>query len=118
MLMESQSMAHWGNTRLTGRGLVAFTGKGLIHQITLKAGEEYVVHPSSVVAYSMMQHAPQPYRFKSTSMRLQIPNPATFLPDTRFWRTMRETAVWTFIRNTTFYLRTLMRRSIWGDRVS
>ncbi|KAF1818028.1 uncharacterized protein K489DRAFT_328392 [Dissoconium aciculare CBS 342.82] len=113
----SMSIAHWGNTRLTGRGLVALSGKGLIHQITLKAGEEYVVHPSSVIAYSMMQHAPQPFRFKSSSLRLQIPNPLSWLPDTRFWRTMREAAVWRFLRETAFALRTWTRRSIWGDRL-
>jgi hypothetical protein len=65
----------------------------------------------------MMQHAPQPFRFKSSSLRLQIPNPLSWLPDTRFWRTMREAAVWRFLRETAFTLRTWTRRSIWGDRV-
>jgi hypothetical protein len=112
-----QSIAHWGSTRLTGRGLVALSGKGLIHQITLKPGEEYIVHPSAVIAYSLMQHAPQPFRFKSTSLRMQIPNPLSRLPDTRFWRTMRESTLWTFLRNTAFTIRTWARRGIWGDRV-
>ncbi|CZT14567.1 related to Altered inheritance of mitochondria protein 24, mitochondrial [Ramularia collo-cygni] len=111
------SLAHWGSTLVTGRGLLALSGKGLIHQITLKTGEEYVVRPSNVIAYSMMQHAPQPYRFKSSNMRLQIPNPLTWLPDTRFWRTMRESAVWRFTRDATFTLRTWARRTIWGDRL-
>ncbi|KAF2213390.1 hypothetical protein CERZMDRAFT_105650 [Cercospora zeae-maydis SCOH1-5] len=111
------SMAHWGNTRVTGRGLLALSGKGLIHQITLKTGEEYTVHPSNVIAYSIMQHAPQPYRFKSNNFRLQIPNPLTLLPDTRFWRTMRESTIWRFISEASFRVRTWTRRTIWGDRL-
>ncbi|CAK3903897.1 Altered inheritance of mitochondria 24, mitochondrial [Lecanosticta acicola] len=111
------SLAHWGSTTVTGRGLLALSGKGLMHQITLRTGEEYIVHPSNVIAYSMMQHAPQPYRFKSNNLRLQIPNPFTWLPDTRFWRTMRESTAWKLARNAAFTLRTWARRTIWGDRL-
>ena len=75
------------------------------------------MHPSHVMAYSQMQHAPQPYRFKATSMRLQIPSVTTWLPDTRFWRLMRESTVWTFLRNAAVTVRTWSRRTIWGDRV-
>ncbi|KAL9530854.1 Altered inheritance of mitochondria protein [Sphaerulina musiva] len=111
------SMAHWGNTAVTGRGLLALSGKGLIHQITLQAGDEYVVHPSHVIAYTIMQHAPLPYRFKSNHFRLQIPKPLALLPDTRFWRTMRESALWKFISQASFHFRTWTRRTIWGDRL-
>lgn len=76
------------------------------------------MHPSNVIAYSMMQSSPQPYRFKSSSMRLQIPNPFTLLPDTRFFRIMRESQVWKLVRDTAFVIRTWTRRTIWGDRVS
>jgi hypothetical protein len=76
------------------------------------------VHPSNVVAYSMMQHPPQPYRFKANLLRLQIPRVTGWLPDTRFWRTLRETTIWRFVRNSAFTLRTVARRTIWGDRVS
>lgn len=103
---------------MTGRGLLALSGKGLIHQISLKTGEEYVVHPSNVIAYSIMQHAPQPYRFKASTFRLQIPNPIGWLPDTRFWRTVRESTVYRVIRDVAFTVRTWSRRAIWGDRVS
>ncbi|KAK0317953.1 Altered inheritance of mitochondria protein 24, mitochondrial [Friedmanniomyces endolithicus] len=109
--------AHWGNTSVTGRGLLALTGKGQIHQIHLKTGEEYVVHPSNVIAYSMMQHPPQPYRFKANVLRFQVPSLTAWLPDTRFWRTMRESTLWTFIRNAGFTVRTWARRNIWGDRL-
>ena len=113
-----KSLSHWGNTLVSGRGLLALSGKGLIHQIHLKASDEYVVHPSNVIAYAVMQHPPQAYRFKSSSLRFQIPNPITWLPDTRFWRTMRESAVWRFLRSTSFVVRTWARRTIFGDRVS
>ncbi|KAK4498128.1 hypothetical protein PRZ48_010784 [Zasmidium cellare] len=114
---QKMSLAHWGSTTVTGRGLLALSGKGLIHQITLKTGDEYVVHPSNVIAYSIMQHAPQPYRFRSNNLRLQIPNPLTWLPDTRFWRTMRESTAWRLIRDASFTVRTLARRTICGDRL-
>ncbi|EMC95715.1 hypothetical protein BAUCODRAFT_148598 [Baudoinia panamericana UAMH 10762] len=110
-------LSHWGNTHVTGRGLLALIGRGLIHQITLKTGEEYVVHPSNIVAYSIMQHAPQPYRFKASTLRLQIPNPFTWLPDTRFWQTVRKSAVWRYSRDAAFAVRTWARRTIWGDRL-
>ncbi|KAK5684238.1 Altered inheritance of mitochondria protein 24, mitochondrial [Elasticomyces elasticus] len=65
----------------------------------------------------MMQHAPQPYRFKANVLRFQVPSLTSWLPDTRFWRTMRETTVWRAIRNTTYTIRTWARRGIWGDRL-
>lgn len=76
------------------------------------------MHPSHVVAYAMMQYPPLPYRFKTTALRFQIPNPVAWLPDTRFWRSMRETAVWRGVRDAAFVLQTWSRRIIWGDRVS
>ncbi|KAI6790556.1 hypothetical protein KC367_g8426 [Hortaea werneckii] len=72
-LNTALSPAHWGQTHTTGRGLLALTGRGLIHQISLKQGEEYIVHPSHVVAYTAGPSPPRPYRFKATSFRLQIP---------------------------------------------
>lgn len=115
--LPAQSLAHWGSTSVTGRGLLALSGKGQIHQITLKTGESYVVHPSNLIAYAMMQNPPQPYRFKSNLLRFQVPSMTAWLPDTRFWRTMRESTAWNFIRNSAFVLRTWARKTIWGDRV-
>ena len=40
-----KSLAHWGNSQVMGRGLLALVGKGQIYQIVLKLGEEYVAHP-------------------------------------------------------------------------
>lgn len=39
-------IAHWGNTYITGRGLLALAGSGQIYQVQLKAGESYVAHPA------------------------------------------------------------------------
>jgi uncharacterized protein (AIM24 family) len=38
-------LAHWGNTYITGRGLLALAGSGQIYQVQVKAGETYVAHP-------------------------------------------------------------------------
>ena len=38
----------WGNSKVTGRGLLALAGKGQIYSIDLKAGEQYIVHPRYV----------------------------------------------------------------------
>ncbi|KAG9668500.1 hypothetical protein KCU99_g7748, partial [Aureobasidium melanogenum] len=113
----SMSLAHWGSSRVTGRGLLCLSGKGQIYQLALKSGEEYIVHPSNVIAYSIMQHAPQPYRFKSSNLRLQIPNAFSYLPDTRFFKVVRQSTVWRVLANTLFTIRTWARRSIWGDRM-
>jgi len=111
------SLAHWGNTRVTGRGLLALSGKGQIYQVSLKTGEEYVVHPSNILAYAIMQRAPQPYRFKSSNFRLQIPSVSSYLPETRFFQTVRASQVWRFLASASFTVRTWARRSIWGDRL-
>lgn len=113
------SLAHWGSSQVTGRGLMALVGKGQIYQVELKNGESYVVHPSNVVAYLVAQNPPLPYRFKSTSLRLQIPstNLGSFIPNTKFFRIMSETATWKTITKIFFSLRTWARRSIWGDRL-
>jgi len=111
------NLAHWGNTRVTGRGLLALSGRGQIYQVALKTGEEYVVHPSNVLAYAIMQQVPQPYRFKSSNFRLQIPSVSSYLPDTRFFQTVRGSQIWRFLASAAFTVRTWARRSIWGDRL-
>lgn len=116
---RSMSLAHWGNSQITGRGLVALAGPGQVYQITLKPGEEYVVHPGNVVAYTITQHPPLPYRLKSSSLRLQVPNfgLSYLIPDIKFFRVMRETATWKGVTQLLFNLRTAARRTIWGDRL-
>jgi hypothetical protein len=45
-----------------------------------------------VVAYTVTQHPPLPYRLKSSTLRFEIPsiNISSLLPDTKFFRVMRE----------------------------
>ncbi|KAK5148903.1 hypothetical protein LTR04_000363 [Oleoguttula sp. CCFEE 6159] len=113
------SLAHWGNSQVTGRGLLALVGKGQVYQITLKVGEEYVVHPSNLVAYTVTQTPPLPYRFSSSTLRLQVPglNLGALVPNTKFFRVMHETATWQAITGALFRVRTWARRWIWGDRL-
>lgn len=40
-----QSMAHWGSSAITGRGLIALVGQGQVYSVELKQGEQYIVHP-------------------------------------------------------------------------
>ncbi|KAF2402641.1 hypothetical protein EJ06DRAFT_528736 [Trichodelitschia bisporula] len=111
------SIAHWGNSYISGRGLIGLVGKGQIYQISLKAGEEYVVHPSHVVAYSKTQQPPVPYRFMSSTFRFQIPSLSPVLPNTRFFNELRKSQGWKVAADLLFKLRTWARRSIWGDRL-
>jgi hypothetical protein len=113
------SLAHWGNSEITGRGLVALAGPGQIYQITLKPGEQYVAHPGNVVAYTLTQHPPLPYRLKSSSLRFQVPNLGftALLSNIKFFRVMGESETWRGITNLLFNLRTATRRTIWGDRL-
>ncbi|KAK3709965.1 Altered inheritance of mitochondria protein 24, mitochondrial [Vermiconidia calcicola] len=100
--------------------LLAWTGQtlSLSPRLNTKMVQSpYLLYTKCTGTYSMMQHPPQPYRFKSSSFRLQIPNPITWLPDTRFWRTMRESTAWKFITTAAFTIRTWGRRTIWGDRL-
>lgn len=43
-----KSVAHWGSSEVTGRGLLALVGSGQLYSVELKAGEQYVVHPRYV----------------------------------------------------------------------
>lgn len=116
-IQRSLSLAHWGSTHLTGRGLAALSAPGQIYRLTLSEGEEFVAHPGSVVAYSVSRTPPQPFRFKSSSLRLQVPSLTSWIPDTEFMKNMRKTDTYKFLARTLFGLRTMTRRTIWGDRL-
>ena len=116
-LQQSLSLAHWGSTHLTGRGLAALSAPGQIYQLTLSEGEEFVAHPGSVVAYSISRNPPQPFRFKSSSLRLQVPSLTSWIPETEFMRNMRKTDTYKFLARVLYSLRTMARRTIWGDRL-
>lgn len=116
-LQSSLSVAHWGSTHLTGRGLAALSSPGQIYQLTLAEGEEFVAHPSSVVAYTVTRSPPAPFRFKSSILRLQVPSFPTGLANVEFFRVMRTTKTYKTIARLLYNLRTSLRRTIWGDRL-
>lgn len=112
--------AHWGNHHLTGRGMAALAAPGQIYQVTLGEGEELVVQPSHVVAYSVDRNAPLPFRFKSSSWTLQVPSvPASLVPAglSKFWKNMKDTSTYTTAARVLYRLRTTARRSLFGDRL-
>ncbi|KAJ4347124.1 Altered inheritance of mitochondria protein 24, mitochondrial [Didymosphaeria variabile] len=112
-------LAHWGNTYITGRGLLALAGSGQIYQVHLKAGESYVAHPSNVVAYTTSATPPLPFRFKSSNLRFQVPDLGfgSLAQNVRFFREMSKTATWRTLATAYHTLKTGLRRSIWGDRL-
>lgn len=116
-LQTRLSLAHWGSTFLTGRGVAALTAPGQVYQLQLAEGEEFVAHPGSVVAYSVSRNAPQPFRFKSSSLRLQIPSVTSWFSELNFVKTMRTTQAYKFMAQVLYSLRTTTRRTIWGDRL-
>jgi hypothetical protein len=111
------SLQHWGNSSVSGRGLLALVGKGQIYNITLKEGEEYIAHPSNVVAYTQNGWPPQPYRFRSTTLKLQVPSLGAYLPNTRFFTEMKKSQLWNFLAEALYKMRTWTRRNVWGDRL-
>ncbi|KAI1385860.1 mitochondrial biogenesis AIM24-domain-containing protein [Hypoxylon trugodes] len=110
-------LAHWGSSELTGRGLAALSAPGHIYQLSLAEGEEFVAHPSHVVAYTLSKNPPLPFRFKSSGIRFQVPAITNWLGDTEFLKNMRKTEVYKFLSRVLFDLRTVARRTIWGDRL-
>ena len=116
-LQTGLSLAYWGNTHLTGRGVAALAAPGQIYELTLAEGEDFVAHPGSVVAYSVSRHLPLPFRFKSSSLRLQIPSLTGWIPETEFMRNMRKTSTYQLLARWLHTLRTMARRTIWGDRL-
>ncbi|KAL5355173.1 altered inheritance of mitochondria protein 24, mitochondrial [Aspergillus floccosus] len=116
----SLSVAHWGSSEVTGRGLLALVGTGQLYSVELKAGEQYIVHPSNVVAYTMSSNPPRPYRFKSTTLKFQVPGLKTlprFIQDSKFIRDMSDTDTWKGAMKLFHKIRTWSRMTIWGDRL-
>ncbi|KAK2061712.1 hypothetical protein LY76DRAFT_590125 [Colletotrichum caudatum] len=111
------SLAHWGSTHLTGRGLAALSSPGQIYEVTLAEGEEFVAHPSHVVAYSVSRNPPLPMRLKSNILRFQVPSITGFFPETNFVKAMRDTSTYKNLSRWMYALRTTFRRTIWGDRL-
>ncbi|KAI1280234.1 mitochondrial biogenesis AIM24-domain-containing protein [Xylaria sp. FL0933] len=109
--------AYWGSSELTGRGLAALSAPGHIYQLTLADGEEFVAHPANVVAYTITKQPPVPFRFKSPSIKFQIPSVTAWLETTKFFQNMRQTETYKFLTRVAYSIRTTARRTIWGDRL-
>jgi uncharacterized protein (AIM24 family) len=111
-------LAHWGNTYISGRGLLAIAGSGQIYQVQLKPGESYVAHPSNVVAYTASATPPLPFRFKSSTLRFQLPDLGfgSLAHNVRFFREISKSAAWRGLATAYHTLKTWLRRSVWGDR--
>ncbi|KAG9773258.1 hypothetical protein KCU88_g5846, partial [Aureobasidium melanogenum] len=119
-LSPKLSLAHWGSSDVTGRGLLALAGQGQVYSIELAEGETYLVHPSNILAYSISSPSPppQPYRFKSTNVRFQIPlQLGNFFPSSKFVETLKTSSTYKIIANALLRIRTWSRRTIWGDRL-
>ncbi|TPX25504.1 Altered inheritance of mitochondria protein 24, mitochondrial [Coccidioides immitis] len=118
-LNRELSLVHWGSSKVTGRGLLAVVGKGQVYSINLRAGERYIAHPSNVVAYTINSHWPRPFRFKSTSLKFQIPNLGlgTLLMKSNFLRNLADSDTWKATMRIFHTVRTWARRTIWGDRL-
>ncbi|KKK20110.1 mitochondrial protein [Aspergillus rambellii] len=116
----SLSVAHWGSSEVTGRGLLALVGNGQLYSVELKAGEQYIVHPSNVVAYTMSSNPPRPYRFKSTTLKFQVPGLKglpDFIQSSKFIQNMSDSDTWKTAMRIWHRVRTWSRMTIWGDRV-
>lgn len=114
------SVAHWGNTLLTGRGLAALTAPGQTYQVTLAENEEFLAHPSHVVAYTVGKNMPVPTKMKErnslSSLKLQIPTIAMRWFDNIAWtRKVKASKPYAYLAQVTFTLRTLARTWLWGD---
>ncbi|KAF4126011.1 Pfam:DUF124 [Geosmithia morbida] len=120
-IQSGLSLAHWGSTHLTGRGVAALSAPGQIYRLTLAEGEEFVAHPGSVVAYSVSRTPPQPFRFKSSSLRLQVPSSLTSWlspsSEAEWLRNLRASSAYKVVARALYGLRTSARRTIWGDRL-
>lgn len=80
---------HWGNSEVTGRGLIALAGKGQIYSIDLKEGEQYIAHPGyvelirsfpSCTNYTLMHYMKQcdclhDDKHSSTALQVQVDDP-------------------------------------------
>jgi hypothetical protein len=110
-------LAHWGSSEVTGRGLVALSAPGHIYQLKLSEGEEFVAHPSNVVAYTITRNPPSPFRFKSSGLRFQVPSVSHWFDGVKFFQVMRQTDTYKLLTRLLYSLRTTTRRTIWGDRL-
>ncbi|BAE57588.1 unnamed protein product [Aspergillus oryzae RIB40] len=68
----------------------------------------------------MTNNPPRPYRFKSTTLKFQVPGLKgwpSFIQDSKFIRDMSGSDTWKTAMNIFHKIRTWSRMTIWGDRL-
>lgn len=117
-ITSTLSVASWGSSTATGRGLLALVGTGQIYSLQLGPGESYIAHPSHVLAYSLSStnNPPVPYRFKSSSINLSVPLVfGNFFPSSKFVQNIKAGETYQFFAKIAHRIRTWSRRTVWGD---
>ncbi|KAK7950867.1 Altered inheritance of mitochondria protein 24- mitochondrial [Apiospora aurea] len=83
------SLANWGSSELTGRGLAALSAPGHTYQPPWRRARS-----SSHILRTWLIRSPATHRFrsgsKSTGITFQIPSVTNWLGNTKFFRTMRQ----------------------------
>ena len=62
----------WGNVKASGSGQIALIGEGELYQIEVNSGEEILINPSNIVAYSTEGHGSLTRRLHS-NINLELP---------------------------------------------
>ena len=114
---KTPGLANWIAQTLTGRGLVALAARGGSYEVKLRESEEFLAHPSHIVAYSLSSTPPETYRLSHTRLRIAIPSLGQYLPDAKFVRAVRESATWRLLGRALFRIRQWLRVAVWGERV-
>ncbi|KAF3196601.1 Altered inheritance of mitochondria protein 24, mitochondrial, partial [Orbilia oligospora] len=120
IINRTMSPAQWSNSRISGRGLAALVGKGQVYQIILGDGEEMIIHPTHLLAYSIGADRPRPYRLAQTTLRFQLPKLSILrglFPKSEFISTMTKTDAYQAVSKILYNTKTWIRRVLWGDRV-
>ncbi|RVD80860.1 uncharacterized protein DFL_008747 [Arthrobotrys flagrans] len=120
IINRTMSPAQWSNSRISGRGLAALVGKGQVYQIILGDGEEMIIHPTHLLAYSIGTDRPRPYRLAQTTLRFQLPKLSILrglFPKSELVSTMMKTDTYQVISKIFYNTKTWVRRVLWGDRL-
>ena len=110
----SLPLAHWGATKVQGRGLVALAAQGEVYKLRLEKGEEMVLRPGSVLAYEAGV-GPRAFRFRG-GIKVQVPQ---FI-SSAFQRLgvvleIKKSHGYQVLARFASSVRTVLRRTLWGD---
>lgn len=104
---------------LTGRGSAVIAGNGQIYQVVLQQEDEYIIHPSSVLAYAVSCPPPQPLKLQSIRIALpyKLPSFRRFLLRYEFFQVMSKQAFWITFKNALTSIKSFFSKMIWGDQL-